>query len=294
MAIGSRVLHFKRNAFWSFQGTNNPELPFSRERYEVGVGCIHPRAIDVFEGFVYFIGETEVYRMAPDGEPLPLCGDAMREEIMARGADWVETQSTYSAPLLTVNAAAREVWLYTQRGVLYCYHIDTKRWSKHEFSGNPEVVDMLYFAGTQKVYVSFGGHGLTRLDPTSSAKDSYDNSGNLFDVTADVVFRPIELAATRYEMCLYELAVFHVATAGQASQTTTCSFSFDRGATFSMADAQTFDVTRPRIRFATILSHVTITPKVSHVGGGGKANWSISRAEAVLKLLAGEWPMALR
>jgi hypothetical protein len=288
--IGSRVLHFKRNAFWAFQGNNNPDLPFSRERYEVGVGCIHPRAIDVFEKRVYFIGENEVYRMAADGDPEPLCGDAMREEIMNRGANWVESQSVYKAPLLTINAAQREMWIYTQKGVLYCYHIDTKRWSRHEFSGNPEVVDMLYFPGTQKMYVSFGGHGLTRMDPTSTAKDSYDNTGNTFDVTASVTFKPIELIAPRFEMCLQEVAVFHDATADQTGQTVTCAFSFDRGTTFTTSDTVTFSVSEPRISFGAMQTDVTITPKITHVGGGGKANWSISRAEMVLELMSGEWP----
>lgn len=288
--VVSRQIFFKRNAFWLFRGTDNPDLPFSRERYDVGVGCVHPRALDVFEKTVYFIGENEVYRMTAEGEPEPLCGDAMREEIMARGSDWVESQSTYKAPLLTINAAKREVWIYTQKGVLYCYHIDTKRWSKHEFSGNPQVVDMLYFPGTQKVYVSFGGHGLTRMDPTSSAKDSYDNTGTTFDLAADIIFKPIELIAPRFEMCLHDVAVFHLATADQTGQTTSCSFSFDRGATFPTSDTVTFSTSEPRISFAAMQTDVTITPKISHVGGGGPANWSISRAEMTLELLSGEWP----
>ena len=91
--VGGQLCVFKRSEVAPFGATDDPDipiLPIGESR--VGFGCLNPKSIDVFEDYGYFVGEDEVYRWKPDmPTPEPLCGDAMREEIMARNTTTTTT-----------------------------------------------------------------------------------------------------------------------------------------------------------------------------------------------------------
>lgn len=294
--VGGRYLVFKRRGFWVFKRTTDKNIPILPEKpANTEVGCIGPRAWDTYGekgDTLYWIGENGIYRMGDDWQPEEIGGAAMREEIMARGSGWVESQATYNVPFLVVEHANKEVWVHTQAGKIYVYHIPTGAWSYIDVSGAPPIRTMFYDYVGGRMLVSFGGFGVTRLMETSTAKDTIDNTATPLTVTADVVYKPLELYAPRYEAYLEEVGVFHLATASQAGQTITPSYSYDRGATFTTPTGYpaTVNLTSPRVRLPIGAMGPSVTVKISASGGGGQANWSMSKADAKLQVKRGELP----
>jgi hypothetical protein len=293
--VGGRLVVYKRRGFWVFKRTtdrNNPILPERAANTEVG--CIGPRALDVYNDQIFWIGEYGVYRMGSDWQPVEIGGAAMREEIMARGANWVENQSTYNLPLLVVEHANKEVWVYAQKGKIHIYHIPTDAWTYLDVSGSPQVRSMIYDYVSSRMLISFGGFGGTRFDETSAAKDTIDNTATALTVTNDVTFKPVELFAPRYEAASEEVGVFHLATASQSGQTISVAYSLDRGANYTTPAGYpaTVSLSSNRVPLPVATLGPSVTLKVSRAGFGGATNWSISKADAKLQVKKGETPWA--
>lgn len=311
--IHGRLVVFKRNAYWIFESTENPDIPvLPVGRARVGIGCLHPRAIDSFENVAYFIGDNEIYRWKDGSEPEPICGDGMRDEIMSKSsASWVESQSQPSRPLLCIDQKERFVWVYTQKGKLYCFDIDNESWSVHDAGGGAtttnvgsEIVDMAFNSTTGKVYVSFlnapagfGTAGLSRLDASvSPAEDQISSSGTL-PVHAEIWPRPIELSGPRYDIRIDQMRFHHAITADQTGQTTTAYVSFDQGITFPKSNQITVSpLSAGEYTPVTIplwQSWGTLQLRLLHSGKGQAASFNVSTMEADVKVLRGEYPKSV-
>lgn len=307
--LSGRFIGFKRRAFWVFKGTADPDNPLLPESpATMADGCLGPRAVAVIDDEAFFIGENEIYSFRVGGYPRPLCGDAMFETIMRRGSDWVENQSVYNMPLLAIDRAYGELWVYTQKGKLFCYHMPESSspsaasalfsgsankgsWTTHDVGGL-EVAAMAFNPITQEMEFSFGGHGLARLDASVTAQDTVDNTGTLYPVTKDIILKPFELYSPRYELCLHDIGIYHLATYTQAGEALWAYISFDRGATYPKFNEVRFDTANPRIPISIFQAGLSVQPKISHVGSAGEAAWCVSRGEATLELMSGEWPLS--
>lgn len=307
--LSGRFIGFKRRAFWVFKGSSDPDNPLlSESPATMTDGCLGPRALAVIEDEAYFIGENEIYSFRVGGYPRPICGDAMFETIMARGANWVENQSVYNMPLLAIDKAYGEVWVYTQKGKLFCYHMpetsapsaasalfasggNKGSWTTHDVGG-AEVAAMAFNPITQEMEFAFGGHGLARLDSSVTAQDTIDNTGTLYPVTKDIILKPFELYSPRYELCLHDIGIYHLASFTQAGEALYAYVSFDRGATYPKSNEVRFDPANPRIPISIFQAGLSVQVKLSHVGSAGEAAWAVSRGEATLELMSGEWPLS--
>lgn len=288
--LKGRLVTFKRTGFWIFKGTEDPDNPVLPETpARVGIGSLSPVSLDVLDDELFWIAENECYRMKLGSEPVPFCGDSMREEIMSRGVNWVESQSTYNLPILSIDSKNSEVYVYTQKGKLYIYNLASEAWSVCDIQSR-EVAGMLFNPVTGKMQISLGGKGLIRLDDTVTSKDTIDNTATQYPVSKDITLRPFELTYPRAELCLHDVGVYHLVTASQSAEVLYCYTSVDRGATFSRFVEVRFDTAVPRIPFSMYQFGLTVLPKISHVGSAGRAAWSLSKAEALVELLTGEWP----
>jgi hypothetical protein len=305
--VQGRLVAFKRNAAWVFSSTDDPDFPIIPDGdAKIGFGCLGPKALDVFEDIAYFIGENEIYSWDLSGAPVPLCGDAMREEIMSKAsATWVESQATYNTPLLRVDQKNRELWVYTQKGRLYVYDLDEKAWSVHDAGGdtsvNPtgyEVADMLYNPNTGHMYFAFGTAaagtaGVARLDPTvTDAEDSISTSGTL-PVYSEIWPRPIETSGPRADVLVEAVRFHHAVTSSQTSQTTTAAVSFDHGQTFTKTNQVTLDPVstgeyRP-MEVALYQSWGSCLVRLLHAGKGGANSFNVSQCEVDVQVERGEY-----
>jgi hypothetical protein len=309
--VQGRLVAFKRNAAWVFSSTDDPDLPIIPDGdAKVGFGCLGPKALDVFEDIAYFIGENEIYAWDLSGPPRPLCGDAMRETIMNKvSTSWVESQATYNTPLLRVDAKNREVWVYTQKGILFCYDIDEKAWSQHDAGGgsaiNPvgyEIRDMIFNPNTGNMYFAFGTAaagtaGLARLDPTATdAEDSISTSGTL-PVYSELWTRPIETSGPRSDITVECIRIHHAVTTSQTSQTTTAAVSYDHGITFPNTNQVTLSPVSTGgyapMEIPLYESWGSILPRVIHVGKGGKGSFNVSQVEVDVQVERGEFQKAV-
>lgn len=295
--VSGRLLVFKRRGFWVFKRTADRNIPILPERpANTEVGCIGPRAWDTYNDQLFWIGEHGVYRMGDDWQPVEIGGPQMRELIMRRDVAWVENQVTYNVPFLVVEHANKEVWVYTRQGVIFIYHIPTEAWTYLEVNtGSQHVRSMFYDFGGNRMVVAFGGLGGTRCDETASAaQDTLDNTATNVAITNDIVFKPLELAAPRYETAIEEVGLFHLATAAQAGQTVSAAYSLDRGATYTTPSGYpaTASLASNRIPLPLATLGPTLTPRIRRVGNGGAAAWSISKADAKLQVKRGEIPWA--
>jgi hypothetical protein len=295
VACGGRYIVFKRRGMWVFTRTSDKNIPILTERpSSVEIGCLGPRALDTWGDDLFWIGENGVYRMSAGGDPKEICGTGMREEIMAHGSTWAETQSTYNQPFLVVDHANQEVWVYTQKSKIYIYHIPSEQWSYIDCPNSSQVRTMLFDYIGQRMLVSFGGFGATRFMEASSAKDSIDNTVTTYSITNDVIFKPLELYAPRYEAALEEVGIFHLATASQSGETIEVAYSLDRGSTWNTPTGYpgTVDISRPRVRLAIVTVGPSVMVRVRRIGSGGAAKWAISKADATLQVKRGELPYA--
>lgn len=293
--LSNRYVVFKRKGIWIFAATgdkNEPILPESACNEEIG--CIGPRALDKFRKELFFIGEDECYRMKIGEDPIPFCGVGMREEIMSKGSGWVEIQTTYKQPLLAIDRANKEVWVYTQAGKIYVFNLESETWSYIDVSGAPPVRSMIFDTIGQRMLVSFGGFGVTRHMESSDAADTIDNTATPLTITNDIVPKTLELFAPRYEASTEDTGVFHNATAAQGTQTLSVAYSYDRGTTFTTPPGYplTVNLNSPRVRMPFASTGPSVTLRFRRVGLGGARNWSISKIDATLKVHRGEIPYA--
>lgn len=297
--IGGRKITWKRNAFWVFAGTDSADIPIRRERpINFGIGCLGPLAHDEYENETFFIGESDIYRMkVGDDQPSAIGGDGMRETIMARGSNWVESQSTYKRPLLRIDKSRLIVWVYTQKGKLYAYDLRLNVWSSHTLACGKEIDTMLWNQNTSNFYVAIGGFGLTRMDyatgDSTGAYDTIDNTATTYSGTMSVTLRPIELYdPPHYEATLEEVRDRESITI--SGQQVNCSYSQNQGRTFTDLTPITVTTTTTGefgpMRFFPWVTGGSITVKMSCVGKLGEAAFSLSkRIYAMLNVRRGEY-----
>lgn len=295
-AIGGRLMVAKRNAIWQFQDTGDPDIPIRREKFMAGIGITGPRAHDKFEGEWFFVGENDCYRYKVGDEiPKPFCGDGMRETVMAKGANWVESQSTYKRPLLAIDQQQLIVWIYTQKGKLFAYDLRSGRWSTHYVAGNIEIDAMIWNPGTGNFYVSFGGHGLTRMDYTSVASDTTDNTATPLALDKSFVLPPLKISTLRFDAYCEGIKMLY-ASANPSLQSVTASISYDQGATYPNSVNYTPFLSSTFGDFVPITLDIcesgpSITLKVAASGPGGEGSWSLAEElEMKLKINRGEFP----
>lgn len=294
-----RYVMWKRRGMWTFVGQADPDNPLLQEGPARGeLGCVGPLARDVVDDVLFWIGENEIFAMRIGGEAVQLCGPGMREEIMAKGSGWVESQPSHNMPLLVVNRSTRELWVYTQKSILYCLKLPdtgdilqaTGLWSKHPTPGAAEVRAMHYHRTTGEVYVAYGGFGLARLDPSQAATETIDNTATTYSMTSSLVWRTIENPSPQSEIFLDEATVWHLATASQSGQTLGFYVSRDRGSTYPVNNIVTPSLTDPRVPVPLCQLGNSLTLKVDYVGKGGPTQWSISKAAISLQDLGGDLP----
>lgn len=292
-----RYVVFKRNGMWIFKGNPDINEPILPESAAISVGCVGPRALDVSrDNMLYWIGMNHVYRMKVGSDELPqeIDSPGMFEEIMARGSNWVEGQSVYNLPLLVIDHANKDVWVYTQKGKIYVYSIQSGLWSYLDTNptGTPaEVRAMAFDPVSNRMLVSFGGAAATRFDETSDLADTIvTGGGTTWNILNEVVPKPFELFAARYEATLLEVGLFHLATIQNGSLS--ISYSYDRGVTFTVPDGYPVAswLGNPRIRLPLAATGESVTIKLSRTGAGGRRNFTISKADALLRVHRGEIP----
>lgn len=296
-AVGDSLVVFKRQARWVFtysEDVNYVILPVGGVRR--GAGTPHPRAVDVadFDGSLFYI-DTEaggVYRWAVDSQPEELCGEAMLREMFNKSAaTWVESQATANRALLTIDQRNKRAYVYVQKGVIHCYDIRRKAWSRIDAGGDTgvsasgyQILDMLYNPNGN-VYVAFadsatGTAGLARLDATQSpAEDQISSSGTL-DVHHDLILKPVE-GRPRVDLALDQ--VFMHVDSSTPGQMASASVSFDQGATFEETDAareiDTTDANYEPMRFSIWNSWGSMTPRILVSGKAGASALKISGLE---------------
>jgi len=292
-----RLVVFKRTGMWIFKGNADPFEPILPESPALSVGCIGPLALDVSrDNDLYWIGENHVYKMkiGADSGPTMIDSPGMFEEIFARGSNWVESQPTYNAPLLAIDHANKDVWVYTQRGKIHVYSIQSGLWSyldTNPTGTSAEVRAMIFDPTSNRMLVSFGDAATTRFDETSDVGDMIvTGGGTTWNIANDIVPKPFELFAARYEATLLEVGLFHLATVQNGSLS--ISYSYDRGATYTTPSGYpvTSWIGNPRIRLPVTATGESVTVKISRTGAGGRRNWTISKADALLRVHRGESP----
>lgn len=289
-----RLFVFKRRGCAIYQGTDDPDIPIIQDGH-MDVGCLGPRAADVHDDTLYWIGENEIYRLAPGGSPEPLCGPGMREEIMNKtSSTWVETAGGgTSTPHLKVHQKDREVWVYTQHGKIYVYDIDGKHagkpgWSYLDIGGASSIKDMAYNPTTGNMYVIDNGGNIRRYVDDGSGQDT--DALTSYNITTETVTRSIGLSGPRLDAVLEDIWVHHGALSSQLGQTTTASASFDGGVTFPKTDQVTINTAAKPDPIVLWQMGPSVTPKISHVGSGGETNFHITKLTANVQVKRGEYP----
>lgn len=248
--VGGRYVAFKRRGMWVFQGTDDPNNPLQLERYCDNVGCVSPRAVCVFEDKLYFIGESEVYVYEPGGEPTPLCGDAVRTEIVGN------TSAFQSFTGIGFHPVNRDILLRARDdGYTYVYNIDRKHWSRWStlttnVSGTVDSSGVGYYtwcASTGNLYsvVQTANappaniYGVYRMAAGSTGQDGPSSDR---DVTSYVTLRPVETFFPSREFCIDEVGIYHSVTGAQTNNTFEVQISLDGGNTFAKYNRVTIPV----------------------------------------------------
>ena len=305
-ATHEKLAVFKRNARWVFAATESPSIPILPEGdVRKGDGALNAKCVGVDDnGDLLYIGHSEVYRWDVKNDPVKQCGDAMRGEIMNKSAaTWCESQSApANRALLAIDQRNREMWVYTQKGKLYCKDLDTgpgEGWTTHDVNGGYEICDMAYNPTTGNMYFAFtaapaGTAGVARLDPTVAvAEDSISTSGTT-DVVAEFLMRPIEPSLPGAEVLVRNLSMFHKVTASQSGQETRCDVSFDQGVSFERS--LTFDIAPlstggfVAVDLPIYQTWSTVQAKLVHTGQGGASNFSVSRITADIEIVGSYYP----
>ncbi len=197
--VRNSLLAFKRDTITIYDIVEGPaasKLPVRYRDTVHAVGCLGPRAFDYFNGAAVFVGENEVYLFdgGEGSQPIPLAGEAMREAIFARDADWIEDQLVANRPILRVDEKRKLMRLYTQKGVVWVYSFESKKWASQTVTsdandGASEIIDMAAFRN--RMYVLASTNGPVREDPT--ATQDYVNGIGLVNVTAEMMLHPFEV-----------------------------------------------------------------------------------------------------
>lgn len=292
-----RLVMFKRRGMYIFKGTPDFNEPILPETPAIAVGCLWNTALDVSrEDEMFWIGEQHVYRMkvGADNAPMEIDTPGMFEEIFTRGSTWVEAIGLGRRPLLAIDHANKDVWVHTQQGKIYVYSLQSQMWSYFDFNGGADgsfVNALIFDPVSNRMLVCISNQNATRFDETSDAQDSYAGVSTFYNIVSDIVPKPFELFAPRYEATLLEIGLYHTATIQNG--TLTLSYSFDRGSNYTVPSGYPVStwLTNPRIRLPLAATGPSVTIKLSRTGAGGARNWSVSKADALLKVHRGELPV---
>lgn len=298
--IGNRLVVWYRNGFVQFQGVADPDIPIREDARNRVIGCLGPLAHDELEDETFFVGEPDVYRYRIGTDPVPFSGDLMREEIMDRGANWVESQGTYKRPLLCIDKSKLIVFVYTQKAKLYAYDLRTQRWTVWTTPNGAEIDAMLWNQNTGNMYIALGGHGLTRFDYSLVQEDALDGSGTMYACDAVMIYKPVEeYGPPRSDIKLEKVHLYHASTADQTGQTVTFAYSFDQGATFPKSVSGVIAMSSATGKYIPLAADCGIgqqpsaTVKVTHSGKAGEAAWCLSpRAYADIEIISPEYTQA--
>lgn len=301
--IGGRLLGFYRRSFIQWQFTDDPDIPIRLEKTSTAAGCIGSIAFDVHDNEVFFIGNNECYRYKVGGEPVPFCGDGMRETMFNKSSSsWVEAQSTYKRPLLAIDKDKLVVWVYTQKGKLFAFDLRTQQWSTHYVTvsgSNVQIETMAYNPNTANMYVAFESatYGLAKMDYSTSANDTIDNTVNTYAGSISITFRPIELGeGDLYEVTCEEIRIRYASSIAQSGQTVTAALSYNQGVTFPVAHVVTPSVQSTSGEYQTLPIAIrrtggSLTLKLTRTGKLGETSWSLSpKAVAHVTPMRGEYP----
>ncbi len=270
-----RLMVYKDNAIWVYRGVANPDLPLQRERVLQNIGCGQPRAIDRFEDHHFFIDAIrgEVYRWDISGEPVPLCGDRMREYMFA-------ASGLVTTPVLQVDSDNREVWVYTQTGVVFVYNLVLQSWTRHDIrtvGGTAATInDLIYMKAESEtrraMWASINGTPAQVVKLTVGQTQDVVQ-GTTTSPTASYEFHPMAQHATD-DVTVESLAIDHQITGSQTGSTTKASVSRDGGATFpdaitvTLAPLATAGVSK-RMQVPVWQTSQDVVVKVEHTGLAG-------------------------
>jgi hypothetical protein len=232
--VGSRIVFFKRRGMWVFQGTDDPNNPLIRENVFKNVGCIGPRAVAVFEDRLYFIGQDEIYMWEPGTAPVPLCRNAMRDEVMSRGDNWIQVGAggVVGVPTLGIDQLNRDLYVVTQYRKTYVLDLDTGVWSQNVLAGSKHASMYTWNPNRNKLYaivnltVSNTGN-VQRIERTDTVTDA--NGA----VESYITLRPLQRAVGSRYVSLDAVGIHHMTTADQTGMTFKVEVSTDGGATFT-------------------------------------------------------------
>jgi hypothetical protein len=232
--LGNNLIVHKKRGIWTYRGNSDPDVPLIRQGLIKGVGCVGPQAIHEFDGRHYFVGENEVYEYTPGGAPEPLCGPGRREAMFS-------PSTLVSRPLLEIDAENKEVFVYTRTGKIDVYNLESRTWSHLTVTGADdaelEVRDLLYAQArndTKRRMWAIISTGASSGEIVNLNSDqTVDNiTGVERNVTAEVVFRPIEAAAPRSEVTVEGVNLRHKVTASQSGSTFTAEHSRNDGVSY--------------------------------------------------------------
>lgn len=305
--LAGRIIVFKRRSFWPFAAVEDANIVILPEGDEKrGTGALGPLSGDVHEDTAYFVAEDSVYAWNYGEAPVDICGEGMRAEVMNKSAtSWVENQ-TYNMPICHVDKKNHVVWVYTQKGKIFLYFIRYKAWATVDVGGDTsvspvgyEVRSIRYHPATGNMYVAFGTAaagtaGLARVDAAMAGDLDQISDSGMLTVYSEAWYRPMEMTGQRYEILLDNVQIYHNATASQTGQTTTAYVSFDHGITFPKSNQVTLSPVSAGgfepLRLDLYESYGSVMLRLLHSGVGGAGSFGISRTEAEIVLLSGNYP----
>jgi hypothetical protein len=300
--VGGRQVVFKRHGMWVFQLGTDPNDPLVRERFFSEYGCVGPRALLVFEDTLYFVGESEVYRWKPGGEPEPIGTDAMREELMNRGG-WIETTTNDSSLMgiisVGIDEANRDLLVATQRNYAHCMDIDGKGWSRivaHYGAGlTKQMTFPVWNRATRHAYLVMAGGLLIRYDDSATV-DSLGSTYTGAYCQETIIVRPMP----REETAIDGVWIHHMTSVTQAAtddgdpaSTLTVYASLDSGATWNIAPSTTITVPQIAAAGAKLKTKVPLRTnapgamlKFVHTGRAGTGTFTLTGIEPITRPLA--------
>lgn len=239
--LAGRLICAKRRGLVLCSLTADPNLPLQIETTIHGVGCLHYRAWDVYNGSAYMIAENDVVVVSSNGDVRSLFEG---ENVGARpvvfegfgtvGSDWVEEVG--DVPILKIDRDRKIAFVYTVDRKLFGYSLELNQWMQFEigpYTAPAQIVDMLYHDG--RMWISTRDYGLGWLDP-SIARDQ-DAAGTTYSVRATYDLPVVEMAGPKQDLVVESVDLHHSTTA--ASPSLTVSISRDGGNTFPQSNTVT-------------------------------------------------------
>lgn len=310
-AVGGKLLLFKRRGMWQFSLTADPDTPIvldtsnevtqATRSGSANLGCLGSVAFDTYGDEAFWVGEHEAYRMRIGEIPKPICGPAMRERIMGRRATWVESGGATGAKraLLSIDPVNREVWVYTQTAILFCYSMDSDSWSEHVVANSAEINALRFNPNTAKMeFVSTSGDTLMRLDhATASLDHKSSSSGADTNVAHSITFKPIALRAPRYDLVIQDVTIYEKVGTTYKAEDQTMTYAYQQGGTtYSKTVTQDLDVAGLHgggfvgVRFPAFQHADSVTITFSHSGSTGTDVLQLSQAETAIEVKRGFYP----